>query len=275
MANNRDDFPSSVKRKLAERAGGRCSFPQCNQSTSGPSLDSHDVSINNGIAAHITAASPGGSRYDANMTSEVRGSIANGIWLCPTHASLIDKESSVYSTKQLQQWKAEAEYSARKSLEFNQQSTSSTENRTVHGSNFDLQPKLPYSNKDMRVLSLYSSILSYEVIRKISTRSFGSIIGRDITAPINTIENVYNDPAYKFQNNSLESLRQNLTCSATNFLNHIGRHIAGEDYINISEYKNLIPPDKEYWLKEINEAENLAREIADVAYELLVIKENS
>ena len=54
MANNRDDFPSSVKRKLAERAGGRCSFPQCNQSTSGPSLDSHDVSINNGIAAQCS-----------------------------------------------------------------------------------------------------------------------------------------------------------------------------------------------------------------------------
>lgn len=127
----------------------------------------------------------------------------------------------------------------------------------------------------MGVLNLYSSILSYEVIKKIGTRSFGSTIGRDITTPIKTIENVYHNPAYKFQNNSLEILRQTLTCNAVNFLNHIGEHIAGEIYINISEYRGLIPPDKEYWLEEINEAENLARKIAEVAYKILAIKEDS
>ena len=132
MANNRDDFSISVKRKLAERVGGICSFPQCNQSTYGPSLESIDKSINNGIAAHITAASPGGPRYDVNMRSDMRSSIDNGIWLCPNHASLIDKDSSTYSKQEIQKWKAIAEDAARRSLECSQQSTVNSQQSIVN-----------------------------------------------------------------------------------------------------------------------------------------------
>ena len=53
----RDDFPAPVKRLLAERAGYRCSNPDCRRLTIGPaSIPIGSVSI--GEAAHITAAAP-------------------------------------------------------------------------------------------------------------------------------------------------------------------------------------------------------------------------
>jgi hypothetical protein len=87
----RDDFSLKVKRKLAERACLRCSNPDCERITAGPhSVPSESIML--GVAAHICAASPGGKRYDPNMTREERSSIGNGIWLCQICAKLIDSD---------------------------------------------------------------------------------------------------------------------------------------------------------------------------------------
>jgi hypothetical protein len=45
-----------------------------------------------GVAAHITAASPDGPRYDQNLSSEQRKSPDNGIWLCQNCAKLVDND---------------------------------------------------------------------------------------------------------------------------------------------------------------------------------------
>jgi hypothetical protein len=63
--------------------------------TSGPDGDGGVTNI--GVAAHISAASPGGARYDEALTSEVRSDITNGIWLCQTHAKLIDDDELTYT----------------------------------------------------------------------------------------------------------------------------------------------------------------------------------
>ncbi len=77
----RDDFSKETKRVIAQRAGQRCSNPSCRRGTAGPGLDLRKW-LNVGVAAHITAASPDGPRLDVNITSEMRSSIANAIWLC-------------------------------------------------------------------------------------------------------------------------------------------------------------------------------------------------
>jgi len=103
----RDNFSVNIKFVLAQRAGYLCSI--CTQSTIGPSSES-DTSVNlTGIAAHISAASPGGRRFDANLTSEQRSDISNGIWLCNTHADLIDGDEITYTTEYLKQVKANHE----------------------------------------------------------------------------------------------------------------------------------------------------------------------
>jgi tetratricopeptide (TPR) repeat protein len=65
--------------------------------------------VNVGVAAHITAASPGGPRYDRYLTWAQRAAAPNGIWLCQTCAKLIDSDLPRYTVDVLRQWKDRAE----------------------------------------------------------------------------------------------------------------------------------------------------------------------
>lgn len=104
----RDEFPAAVKTVLAQRAAGRCSNPDCGAVTSGPGLDP-DSAVNVGVAAHITAASRNGPRYDPALTPAGRMAALNGIWLCQTCAKLIDTDLTRYTVDVLRQWKTRAE----------------------------------------------------------------------------------------------------------------------------------------------------------------------
>ena len=106
----RDNFKETVKQRLAQKAGFICSYPQCRVRTGNCQLIGTSIPYNVGQAAHITAASPGGPRYDASLTSEERSAESNGIWLCYTHAKLIDSMSCQYSAKMLRMWKAQHEH---------------------------------------------------------------------------------------------------------------------------------------------------------------------
>lgn len=103
-----NEFKSSVKDQLAKRVAYRCSKPDCRKPTIGPKANSCN-SDSIGRAAHICAASAGGPRYDASITSEYISSFDNGIWLCANHASEIDSNNSIYSIEFLKDWKKQAE----------------------------------------------------------------------------------------------------------------------------------------------------------------------
>lgn len=105
--NKRDDFTETIKLKLAKRVAFICSNPSCQQLTIGP--DTQNGINNIGVAAHICAASPGGPRYNKNMTEEERKSIENGIWLCQSCSKLIDIDESKYTVKLLHNWKESME----------------------------------------------------------------------------------------------------------------------------------------------------------------------
>lgn len=105
----RDDFPQSVKNLLAQRAGFICAFPGCGNLTVGPSEDRRSGLSMVGVAAHITAASPNGPRYDASMSPEERSSERNGIWLCQTHGKLVDDNAKCHTVAELQRWKTQHE----------------------------------------------------------------------------------------------------------------------------------------------------------------------
>ncbi|CBE69945.1 MAG: HNH endonuclease [Candidatus Methylomirabilis oxygeniifera] len=107
----RDDFTEDVKRAIANRVANRCSNLECRAVTSGPQLDSAKT-LNVGVAAHITAASAGGPRYDSSLSSEERSHPNNGIWLCQTCAKLVDNDFFRYSADLLREWKSKAEEAA-------------------------------------------------------------------------------------------------------------------------------------------------------------------
>ena len=107
----RDDFTQKVIERLRARVGFRCSHPDCRVPTSGPGEGDLDVA-HFGRAAHISAAAPGGPRYDETLTREQRRSISNAIWLCANHADEIDDLESRYTAQRLRDWKKQAEAAA-------------------------------------------------------------------------------------------------------------------------------------------------------------------
>jgi tetratricopeptide (TPR) repeat protein len=104
----RDNFTPRTRKVLAERVAVRCSNPDCQQTTSGPNSNP-EKSMNIGVAAHITAAAPGGERYDDSLSNEERKSAENGIWLCQTCAKLVDNDPARYPVEVLYEWKRGAE----------------------------------------------------------------------------------------------------------------------------------------------------------------------
>ena len=112
----RDDFSAKIKDLLARRVGFRCSNPGCRHPTSGPQVDP-SAAVNVGVAAHITAASPEGPRYDPTLTREQRAAPENGIWLCQTDGKLVDNDRERYTVEELRGWKERAETTAARELE--------------------------------------------------------------------------------------------------------------------------------------------------------------
>ncbi len=114
--NMRDDFTKKTKEILAKRVGLLCSNPKCRKPTSGPNSD-QNKSTNIGVAAHITAASVGGPRYNTSLTPDERTSITNGIWLCHTCSVLIDRDEDTYKEETLEKWKEDAEKEMQQKIE--------------------------------------------------------------------------------------------------------------------------------------------------------------
>jgi hypothetical protein len=107
-----DDFSEAVKRALAARVGHLCSNLECRALTSGPQ-EEPTKAVNLGVAAHITAASPGGPRYDSKLSAEERSGHENGIWLCQNCAKHIDNDPARFTVDVLRKWKAGAEAEAK------------------------------------------------------------------------------------------------------------------------------------------------------------------
>ncbi len=114
----RDDFSQSTKDTLARRVNFLCSNPDCPLATVGPHSDP-EKAVNKGVAAHITAAAPGGKRYDASLTPEQRNSADNGIWLCQNCAKLIDSDEARFRVDLLREWKVIAEAKVDRSIQSN------------------------------------------------------------------------------------------------------------------------------------------------------------
>jgi len=153
----RDDFPLSIKELLAKRVAYRCSNQGCRKVTSGPQEDPTKA-INIGVAAHITAASPGGPRFDPSLTPNERQATENGIWLCQSCAKLVDNDPIRYGVNILRQWKALAETTAARELENQSSTTTDSDQKFIK-----LEKLMPDLISEMRK-DLTSSPLSREFV---------------------------------------------------------------------------------------------------------------
>ena len=106
--NLRDKFNETTKKMVARKCSYHCSNPSCQVDTIGSNKDG-DGEINRGVAAHICARAPGGSRYDPEQRSEQRKSPENCIWLCQNCAKIVDDDPSTYTVQLLHEWKKDAQ----------------------------------------------------------------------------------------------------------------------------------------------------------------------
>jgi len=105
----RDEFSSRTKEIIARRTGYLCAICHC--ATTGPAQNPLQAkSI--GVAAHITAAAPGGPRYDATLTSAERKSPENGIWSCQNCGKEIDSDVGRFTVESLREYRLRAETAA-------------------------------------------------------------------------------------------------------------------------------------------------------------------
>lgn len=112
---SRDNFTQRTIDILGKRVGFLCSNPNCRKPTVGANEHKDKPTII-GIAAHITAASTGGPRFNESLSEKERKDIDNGIWLCGNCASLIDKDEQKFTIELLRKWKNNAEIESRKAL---------------------------------------------------------------------------------------------------------------------------------------------------------------
>lgn len=112
----RENFSHDTIERLKARAGYACSFPDCHAPTSGPSHESASQTANTGVAAHIHAASQGKGarrRLDlSNFPKSLLSDYSNGIWMCETHAKLIDTDEVRFTSEMLSRWRELAELRA-------------------------------------------------------------------------------------------------------------------------------------------------------------------
>ena len=110
----RDNFTSSVIQILYKRSGGKCC--NCGATTFGPHTSRQEKYQNIGQAAHIAAAAPGGPRFNPRMSQEERTSVANGLWLCSNCHSIVDRDTSKYTTVEVKAMKRRGEERARRAM---------------------------------------------------------------------------------------------------------------------------------------------------------------
>lgn len=259
MSSNRDDFSPATKRTLADRVGWICSYPNCGQSTLGPNSQSEEDKINNGIAAHICAAAPGGPRYDASMTPEMRKSISNGIWMCRNHGNLVDADHSQYTVETLIEWKNDAESAAYKRL------SQPAQFLTVG-----------YSTRDLNILKNYCNLFNYGYLQQLKNELFRAKVPTSIIDPLYDCMDFIDNPNYKFNAVDLEKIRQELNTKVLAFNKHFGAESGGNigyyDYIDLNLIRQRNPSRVDHYVKYIENTQLLAYGISEVALKLLNIQ---
>lgn len=232
----RDDFDQKTKDVLAKRVGFRCSNPNCRKPTFGP-CSKIDKAINIGVAAHISAASKGGPRYDINLSPQERKSAENGIWLCQNDAKLIDSDETKYTTDLIKEWKRLSEESALLEIE-------------------NIQPNQLQTNSDLDLIKFYSQCLDRPAFqdhfhREGSMESFDKALQDTITA-INTGCLISRDGVTLFQSKGksflqnvkwrermdsivdiLRALRSRYEIAVKNGEIYLGKEYKGEQFYDI------------------------------------------
>lgn len=104
------DFSQKTIDLIAYRAAYICSNPDCNRLTIAPSIADASSKIKIGEAAHIYDAREKTIRWDPNLSESKRAEPKNGVWLCASCHTMVDKNKGQdYPAVTLTDWKRDHE----------------------------------------------------------------------------------------------------------------------------------------------------------------------
>ena len=104
------DFLQTTVDLIAYRSAYICANPNCNRLTIAPSMVDVKSMIKIGEAAHIHDAREKTIRFDKSLSEEDRAKAENGIWLCASCHTEIDKNRGQdFPASTLKQWKSDHE----------------------------------------------------------------------------------------------------------------------------------------------------------------------
>lgn len=201
MSGTRDDFKENIKDLLKQRAAYICSNPSCKKLTIGPSKEDDKIQYF-GVVAHITAASKLGPRYDNDLTSDERKSSYNGIFLCNSCSTLIDKNDGIdFSVDSLQSWKKDHEKWVKNNL-----------NKSVEG---DGSGNV-INNGDVRsqkiTINNYKNLEDNKVSNfRVSFNEFEEIITLNPILERKIVKYIYKEWSLELANEKLEKAKSNLS----------------------------------------------------------------
>ena len=103
-------IPLAQQRKLLQRSGNMCAFPDCRLLLTAEGTPEDPVVVL-GEIAHIVAESPSGPRGQSRLTAKQRNAYPNLILLCNQHHQLIDSEGALatYTVERLTAMKEDHE----------------------------------------------------------------------------------------------------------------------------------------------------------------------
>lgn len=104
----RKKIPHNTLRFLYAKSGNNCAFPDCSM----PIFE--DDGLLTGECCHIEALSKGGARYNEATTEGEKNNESNLVLMCARHHTIIDSDSTKYTTEYLKKIKSdhERQYSA-------------------------------------------------------------------------------------------------------------------------------------------------------------------
>lgn len=224
----RDDFSEQVKRTLAKRVNYFCSNPICRKLTSGPSHDENKSTLI-GVAAHITAASKGGPRYDETLKSEERKSVQNGIWLCHNCSDMVDKDEKRFLVKTLKDWKKDTE-------KFIQQKISSNECYSQNIFN-ELMEIMIHLNSSKKISEILPKLFAVSIIHNLA--ELNELSSREINGWYSSELpklNEENKPKYRFKQVYLSSGKVKFHVLSNITVNQVLENLGNQDKIFKLDY---------------------------------------
>ncbi|RYJ44288.1 hypothetical protein [Flavobacterium beibuense] len=231
----RDNFPPNVIEVLKKRAAFICSNPECKCMTIAPSIEDELKVQYIGVAAHITAASIGGPRYNKELTQEERQAISNAIFLCNNCSTMIDKNNGLdYTDEQLYDWKAQHERWVRSSL--NKSLTRESPVYTATSANqsggitanivnlHNINQTDPKIEHDKRIFYEADKIFNEDDLNKVmdSMLTDESIWSQD-QDKLENLKSFYEKSSNDFLNDSIELSKNDLVSSLKSLLIFLGR----------------------------------------------------